>query len=450
MTRDGEPIPALLQSLVNISPTQWVMTLRPCIRFQNGAELTADKLARFLEFQSANSTLAKAQLPNLRAAVTGPLQVTMTTAAPDSVVPRKLVQHNAFIVYDIDAVVTAGLDNEQGLAASGYMTGPFKLQSSSEREQVFVRNELYWQGVPPLPGIRVLVIPDEQARLAAVRSGEADWAEQMPLEYGPLLKNDARARLIQADWESSIRLELNQATFPLNEYAVRRALSLAIDYRQIAEFMGGYMEMAQGLFPLKFKGAIANQMTNVAEANRILDEAGWRRGPDGIRTRNGRRLQFTLLVSASRSDQVTIGLAVEQQVGGVGIDIVVRQIEEVGDIALSSTDWGAAVVSNGTLSQWSGSYETQLVRYHLSNSVQNYSHTADPELDALAAALIAEFDEGRKLELFERLQHLMVERKAYLIVVVMQRPSLVVGPDYFNYELSNWFRQIRWDTQPSR
>jgi peptide/nickel transport system substrate-binding protein len=448
MSPEGRPIPWLLKSLVNRTPTEWVMTLRPGIHFQNGVELTAGKLAQFLEFQSAHSILAKAQLPNLRAVVTGPLQVTMTTSAPDSVVPRKLVQHNAFVVYDVDAAQSAGLDNDQALVASGYMTGPFRIQSFSEREQLLVRNEHYWRGVPPLPGIRVMVIPDEQARLAAVRAGEADWALQMPVEYGALLKNAPRARLIQAKWESSVRLELNQATFPMNEYAVRRALSLAIDYRQVASFMGGYMAPAQGLFPLAFPGALSNQVTDVDEAGRILEKAGWVRGADGIRTRGGRRLQCKLLVSSRRSDQVTIGLAVKQQVARAGIDVVVTQTEELGDI-LHSADWGAAVVTNGTLSQWSGSYETQLVRYHLSNSVQNYGHTADPELDALAASLIAEFDERRKLRLFQRLQHLMVEEKAYLIVVAMQRPSLIVGRNYFNYELSNWFQHVRWDTRPS-
>lgn len=378
MSPEGDPIPAVLQSLVNVAPDKWVMTLRDGIRFQNGSKLTAEKLARFLEFQSAKSTLARAQLPSLKAAVTGPLQVTMTTSVPDSVVPRKLVQHNAFVVYDVDAALAAGIDDDRALAKSGYMTGPFKLSSFSEREQFFVRNDLYWGGTPPLPGIRVLVIPDEQARLAAVRSGQADWAVQMPVEYGPLLRSDPKVRLIQANWESSIRLELNQSAFPLNEYAVRRALSLAIDYRQISDFSGGYMGTAQGLFPLKFRGALANQVTDVSEANRILDEAGWVRGADGIRTHKGQRLQFNLLVSSRRSDLVTIALAVRQQVAAAGIDAVVAQMEETGDIALSTHNWGAAIISNGTLSQWSGSYETQLVRYHLSNSVQNYGHTADP------------------------------------------------------------------------
>ena len=68
-----------------------------------------------------------------------------------------------------------------------------------------------------------------------MRAGEADWAWQMSVDYGPLLENDPEAFFLQANWESSIRIEMNQAVPPLDQVETRRALSLAIDYREIAE-----------------------------------------------------------------------------------------------------------------------------------------------------------------------------------------------------------------------
>ena len=210
------------------------------------------------------------------------------------------------------------------------------------------------------------------------------------------------------------------------------------------------MATATGLFPAEFGGALANQITDPSAAAELLEEAGWTDSDgDGIRDRDGEDLRIVLLATGGRSDHVTMALAVEQQLAPTGIDIEVRQVERVGDIALETDHWNAAIVSNGTLSQWSGSYETQLTRYHLSDSVQNYGRTADRALDQLAADLISEFDPERKLELFQQLQRLMVEERAYLIAVTMQRPSLVVDETYRDYVLSNWFRHLRWDTAPT-
>ena len=56
-------------------------------------------------------------------------------------------------------------------------------------------------------------------------------------------------------------------------------------------------------------------------ARRMLEEAGWRSGPDGIRTRDGQRFTFTMLNRAGTADRIAIAQVIQAQLKDVGVEV---------------------------------------------------------------------------------------------------------------------------------
>src|SRR4030081_3211879 len=81
----------------------------------------------------------------------------------------------------------------------------------------------------------------------------------------------------------------------LTDKAVRQAMSLLVDRKSVEDHIYGRTGTATGNYvnnPKKFVSTNTKWEFNIDEANQVLEEAGWRKGPDGIRAKDGKRLKF--------------------------------------------------------------------------------------------------------------------------------------------------------------
>jgi peptide/nickel transport system substrate-binding protein len=213
--------------------------------------------------------------------------------------------------------------------------------------------------------------------------------------------------------------------------------------------MDGLYEPATGMFPEFLPYAVQNQVTDLFRANQLLDSIGWKMGDDGYRYRDGERLTVKFHVRPTFGDWVSHVLAVQDQVKATGFFVDIVQNDD-STLNLDRSEWDATIIGNATISIWSGNAEVQLVRYHLSDSVQNYSGMADPQIDRLAKDLMAEFDEAKRYQMLRDVQDIMIESKAYLIVASFSRPSIVVNAAYRNMKVDNWRNWVNWQTAPQQ
>src|SRR5690606_15037168 len=105
-------------------------------------------------------------------------------------------------------------------------------------------------------------------------------------------------RLIHYPGREFLYLGWNNEREPFRDARVRRALAMAIDRAGMIEaLMYGYAQPAAGMIPpwSPLHPDIEPLSYDPAEAARLLDEAGWTLGSDGIRRRDGQPLAFTLL-----------------------------------------------------------------------------------------------------------------------------------------------------------
>jgi peptide/nickel transport system substrate-binding protein len=252
-----------------------------------------------------------------------------------------------------------------------------------------------WDGAPKLAGVDVKFIKDPQARLNALKTGEIDLMLYVPAEAVPQLKATRGLSFKATPGAGRIWLELNNARPPLNDPAVRRALAESIDRKQIAEYvLNGAYGVPDSLYPESMPWNVPGLLkTDVAEAKRQMDAAGWRAGSDGIRVKDGRRLSIELLHYPQQPDSKPMAEALQAQLKAVGIEIKLKQVDDI-NAAFKSKDYDSGIRFNSM--QQAGNPTATLNTYFRTDSPKNEGGWGSAELDELIRQVNVEFDATRR------------------------------------------------------
>jgi len=186
------------------------------------------------------------------------------------------------------------------------------------------------------------------AARAVIQTGEYDYAWNMQVEDEILsrLENagNAKGRAEMVVSRAMEHIQLNntdpwtevdgersslKTTHPLlSDAAVRQGLRLLVDRASVEKYIYGRTGVATGNFlnnPERYVSTNTTWEFNIDKANRLLDEAGWKRGPDGIRAKDGKKLKFVFQTSINAPRQKTQAI-VKQACQKAGIDIELKSI----------------------------------------------------------------------------------------------------------------------------
>ncbi len=206
--------------------------------------------------------------------------------------------------------------------------GPFKYKEWVRSSKVvMVANPLYWRGLPKLKEIDWIVIPDRNTALTQLQSHQLDMWFYVPGAYLSRVQAIPAYTTIRTPGFIFNHIDFNLDSPILKDLAVRQALRLALDRRTIRDKIGhgvGFLqdEPAPRTAPY-WDPSIKFVAFDVAQANKILDQAGWKRGPDGIRTKNGLRLVLEVASTTGSPDvdsQIELIRSDWQQIG-VGLTV---------------------------------------------------------------------------------------------------------------------------------
>jgi peptide/nickel transport system substrate-binding protein len=159
-------------------------------------------------------------------------------------------------------------------------------------------------------------------RLEKGGKGRVDLSESGNIEHIQVNTTDPNQ---EVDGERS-SLKTKHPT--LSDPAVRQALSLLVDKGSVEKFIYGRTGYATANFinnPEKFRSKNTKFEFNVDKANEILDKAGWKKGADGIREKDGKKLKFVYQTSINQPRQKTQAI-VKQACQKAGIDIEVKAV----------------------------------------------------------------------------------------------------------------------------
>ncbi|MDE1177420.1 MAG: ABC transporter substrate-binding protein [Edaphobacter sp.] len=304
-------------------------------------------------------------------------------------------------------VVPRGAGRDFGLHPVG--TGPFAFVSAVQDKEVIVRrNEHYWAGAPKIDGVRFTVVPDAITSALELRKGAADLASNVvTLDMIHTLKQ--APNLGVASGESSVvvytNFNVNDAT--LKDRRVRQAIACAIDRKAIIDAIWrGEAKPAETLLPAGHWAAaddasMAQYPHDVERAERLLEEAGYRRGADGV------RLTITMKTSTDETTRL-MAMVMQQQLRAAGIRLELR-----------SAEFGTfyADVTRGAFQmyalRWIGSNEDpDIFRYTYGSAAfppkgANRGRYSNPRVDALLTAAAAETDEAKRRQDYVEVQKIL-------------------------------------------
>lgn len=182
-------------------------------------------------------------------------------------------------------------------------------------------------GQPHVDRFVVAIVDEPTTKLAALTSGELDFAGINPA-HAAFVRRDARLQVIDYPILLSYAVVFNLRRVPFDDPTVRRALSRAIDRGTIIRaYLFGFGTVASG--PVSPEHPWYNTADSIpfdpAAAAALLEAGGWRRGPDGVRVRNGARLAFDLLTVGT--GDMALEQMLQAQWRGLGVAVRIRQLE---------------------------------------------------------------------------------------------------------------------------
>jgi peptide/nickel transport system substrate-binding protein len=401
----------------------WTFNLRKGVKFQNIAPVSGR------EFTSADVVCTVNRIQTLPGVQANLMQVVDAVEAPDpyTVIFKLNAPYAAFDETMANFYMTMlpceGTRGEFDLGTQPIGTGPFMLKSwERKQERVYVKNPDYFvKGKPHLDEIRVVIMADPAAQIAAFRTGELDYIS-VTEQLLPTLTNtnpDAVVRRQMGTTEGWTFM--NQNVKPFDDVRVRQAVQLALDRDGMAKaFASPGYQLSGPIPPIIFGGLPRDESAEVtpydpAAAKKLLAEAGY---PNG----------FDIVLSTTDGYGPVItnrAQWVQQDLKKIGINATLK----VMDYATWFSTWEAEDYEMGFgYSSGLMTADEFLSSYWLSDGSRNWFNIDDPELDKMILDQRSELDRDKREEMLLNINRYILENQANPIssytngTIVVQQP----------------------------
>jgi ABC-type transport system substrate-binding protein len=207
----------------------WTATLRPGLTFSDGTPLTAkDVEATFTRMLKDDAAIQRGYIPTVTGVeAKGDDTVVFSVSKPTATLPVLLS------LPQFSILPAAGLGEGKSFFSKPVSAGRYMVDSFSASDTRLSLNERYAGEQPETQSIEFTVTPDDGARLAQVKRGDANFAWQLPATLIPQIDGNSHVQVVKEP--GSIELILNNDRAPLSDKRVRQAISLAVDRNAINE-----------------------------------------------------------------------------------------------------------------------------------------------------------------------------------------------------------------------
>jgi peptide/nickel transport system substrate-binding protein len=418
--------PGLATSWRRDSDTLWTFILRPGVKFHDGSPLTASAVAASLTIalQRSGTVRSYTKIAALNARDDQTLEI--TTSEPFPALPATLVYASAAIVSP------ASPKTPDGMIERPIGTGPFKVAAWQPAAQSFTveRFDGYWGEKPSIPAITFRGIPDPTTRSLELQKGSVYFTADVP--YGDLDTLAAKGFTVSRN-VTARNYVLSFGSLkgtPFADIRVRKALSLAIDRDEIAQYvLFGMGRPGIAPFPDSMDFAdksIAAPKADLATARKLLAEAGYAPGSGGVMTKDGKPLGFTLYTYAQRPGLVPIAGALQSQLRKLGVPVEIK-VTTFAAIEKEMKPGDARLAALASAMYPHPDFYLRQV-YHSTGAINGWGY-ANPKVDEALAVAITTLDETERKAAYDLVQRIAADEEPCLTIAhygvnVVMRPGI--------------------------
>ncbi|EOY4338505.1 TIGR04028 family ABC transporter substrate-binding protein [Cronobacter malonaticus] len=323
----------------NADKTEYTLKIRPGVTFSDGTPLDASAVAKNFDTYGLGNKAQRLPVSEVinnyqRSEVVDPLTVKFYFSKPSP----GFLQGTSAIGSGLVSLSTLARNlDELGDARHIIGSGPFVVQSETLGREVNLtaRKDYQWgpqnsaqQGPANLDGIKIVVTPEDSVRIGALLAGQADAIRQVQA-YDEKQAADQQFPVYAAPTRGvNDSIAFRPANPLVADVKVRQALLHATNARQIVDtlFSPNYPVATSVVAKSApaYRDLSARLTFDPALANRLLDEAGWQKGANGIRTKAGQPLSLTVYESLPQPQNKEVLQLVAQQWKQVGVQLNVR------------------------------------------------------------------------------------------------------------------------------
>lgn len=410
--------PMLATKWESSSPTAWTFTLRQDAKFHDGTQVKA----KDVEFSWTRATApgARSHVPGNMSTVdkitaNGDFTVNITTKAPDPLLPRR------FFYLSILPQAALEKSGDQAFFQNPIGSGPFKFKEFVPDSHLALTR---WAEHPyrkaNINELTIRAVPDNNARVNGLRTGELDISAQIPLDaaetfskenYSNFPNNISHLTLVYETLGSD-----GVDPGPIGNRLVRLAMNYAIDRDAISKgIYRGFAKTTSGTLSEGVNGRVENLVPyayDPAKSRQLLAQAGY---PNGFKV----KLEFQTSVSETQSTM----LAVQDQLKAIGIEVELAPVD--------SPTWVDKIYKRKPPAPLLASTSSPAPMYDGdANFIFFWSQSpfgkrfSDAEYDTKFLASRQEMDPAKRLALLQDLEKMLVENPAQMPLVTS--PSITV------------------------
>lgn len=407
-------------------------------KWSDGEPYTAEDVAYTFNLVDSNASLNTSGFAGT-AEVLSDTEVRITLDKPESVNALSYLSGTMIVPKhiweNIDDPVT--YTNEDAVGS-----GPFTVEGGnfSPTAYTFMKNPYYWEdGKPEVDGVRyVLITGGTQASQNALTGGDVDWMSAIFPNMDQVLSGYPDIATVDVPSSQMAFMTCSNAdlgcTGPITDPAVRKAIYYALDRDQINKLAlnDQYSELAGSLYPYgQFTKYMSEDVPDspipgearVDEATKILEDAGYTKGDDGIYQKDGVKLSIAVAVQSDYSDWINTINVAAQQLKEAGIEIHADQ--------MSSNEWTQAMQQGefemSVYGLWVAGAEPWMFynQFYATNSTApvgesawpNYARYSNQTVDDALNVINGTTDVNVKTEEYEKIQNQVFQDMPYIPIL---------------------------------
>jgi peptide/nickel transport system substrate-binding protein len=410
----------------------WTFKIKDGVKFSNGNPLTADAVKKSIERVAEKAeTRFSSEFFTYDSITADGQTLIIKTKDPTPGLPGMLADP-LFLIMDVSA------ENEKTPVDGPVCTGPYKYVPRTGDNITAVKNDLYWDGTPPLDEINFIPVIDPNTRAMALQSGDVDMAVNMSQNDVPIFLNDPN---FQVEEIQSLRLVMAfmNVERDLKDENLRKAIKSSLDLKSYADkVLAGRFTAGKGPLPpslgFGFDKLVDPFPYNAEKAKAFLKEGGYvDTNGDGYVEKDGKAPKIEYVYYTGRAEFPLLVETTENALQGIGLKVDLNQVEAAVLSERRKTHEFDLLIMN-VITAGTGDPQSFLVSQFETGAFNNSGLYSNPELDAVFKDLKTEFDSNKRAVLVEKAQQLLIDLPAH-IFYAYPKTNIVHNKKILNVEM---------------